>query len=310
VTLPETDTLRRRLDEVSRPDANRYLDASAIARGLFGTTTTANVLMMGVAVQLGALPVDPAAIEKAIALNGVAVDKNIAAFRFGRQWVLRPDVVEASAGVVAPRIETVDQLIARLTDDLADYQDVDYARRFADRITSVQDAEDRAVSGSTRFTEVAARHLHKLMAYKDEYEVARLALLDESQERYRAVGGPDTEVTYRLHPPILRSMGMNSKIGFKRTAEPSFTALRAMKKLRGTMADPFRWAEVRKVERAMIPEFERAIDTIASRLTADNLDEAVAIAGLPDQVRGYEDIKLPRAKQYRQELASRLSKFG
>ncbi|MEJ7799786.1 MAG: indolepyruvate ferredoxin oxidoreductase family protein [Ilumatobacter sp.] len=309
VTLPETDTLRRRLDEVSRPDANRYLDASAIARGLFGSTTTANVLMMGVAVQLGALPVDPAAIEKAITLNGVAVDKNIAAFRFGRQWVLRPDVVEASAGVVAPRIETVDQLIVRLTDDLVDYQDVEYSRRFADRIASVRAAEERAVPGSTRFTEVAARHLHKLMAYKDEYEVARLALLDESQERYRAVGGPDTEVTYRLHPPILRSMGMDSKIGFKRTARPSFTALRAMKKLRGTMADPFRWAEVRRVERAMIPEFERAVDTIASRLTAANLDEATAIAALPDQVRGYEDIKLPRAKQYRAELATRMSAF-
>ena len=154
------------------------------------------------------------------------------------------------------------------------------------------------------------RGFHKLLTYKDEYEVARLALLDESIERYRAVGGADTEITYHLHPPALRSMGMGSKIEFKRTATPSFQALRAMKKVRGTLADPFRWAEVRKVERAMIPEFESAIDTMIARLTADNLAEAVAIASLPDQVRGYEDIKLDRAATYRSQLAERLSRFA
>ncbi|NNE12208.1 MAG: hypothetical protein HKN41_08190, partial [Ilumatobacter sp.] len=306
---PETDVLRRRLDEVSRPDVNRYLDASAITRGLFGTTTSSNVLMLGVAVQVGALPVDAAMIERAIELNGVAVEQNLAAFRFGRQWAVDPDAVEAAAGVSAARVETVDQLIERLTHDLADYQDRAYADRFADRVAAVRAAEDRAVAGSTQFTEAVARHLHKLMAYKDEYEVARLALLDESQQRYQAVGGPDTTVTYHLHPPALRSMGLDRKLEFKRTAEPSFKALRAMKKLRGTLLDPFRWAEVRKVERAMIPEYERAVDLLSSRLTADNLDEATAIASLPDQVRGYEDIKLPRAEQYRGELAQRLARF-
>ncbi len=309
ISLPEIDTLRRRLDDVSRPDVNRYLDASAITLGLFGKTTTANVLMMGVAVQLGALPVDPMMIEKAIELNGVAVDRNVAAFRFGRQWVIDPAGVEAVAGVSAPRIETHDQLIARLTDDLVDYQDDAYARRFADRVCAVQATEQRVVPGSTRFTEAVARHLHKLMAYKDEYEVARLALLDESQQRYQAVGGADTAVTYHLHPPALRSAGMQRKIEFKRTAAPSFKALRAMKRVRGTLADPFRWAEVRKVERAMIPEFEQAVDRLADRLTAGNLDEAVAIATLPDRVRGYEDIKLRRATAYRAELASRLQRF-
>ncbi len=147
------------------------------------------------------------------------------------------------------------------------------------------------------------------MAYKDEYEVARLALLDESQRRYQAVGGPGTEVTYHLHPPALRSAGMDRKIGFKRSATPSFTALRAMKRVRGTLADPFRWAEVRKVERAMIPEYEAAIDALVAGLNAENLDEATAIASLPDQVRGYEDLKLERAATYRSELARRLARF-
>ena len=306
---PEQSLLRRRLDDVSRSELNRYLDAAAIARGLFGSTTTTNILMSGVAVQIGALPLDPAAVERAIELNGVAVDANIAAFRFGRQWAETPDVVEAVAGVTAPRVETLDQMVDRLAADLTDYQDAGYARRFTDRVDRARRAETGVDAGSTRFTEAVARHLHKLMAYKDEYEVARLALLDESQRRYEAVGGPDTTVSYHLHPPVLRSMGMDRKIEFTRTATPSFTALRALKRVRGTLADPFRWAEVRRVERAMIPEYERAVDTLCARLGPANLDEATEIAGLPDQVRGYEHIKLRRAAAYRDELARRIAGF-
>ncbi len=308
--FPEYDVLRRRLDQSSRAEHNRYVDAGAVTRGLFGGSTTANVFVLGVAVQLGALPVAPEQLERAIELNGVAVEQNLAAFRYGRQWVLEPDTVEAIAGITAPRIETTDQLIDRLATDLAGWGDAAYAQRFLRRIADVRAAEARVTDGSTRLTEAAARHLHKLMAYKDEYEVARLALLPESQERYRAVGGPDTDVTYHLHPPMLRAIGMDRKIKFDKTGEPAFKALLKMKRLRGTKLDPFGYAEVRKVEREMIPEFEAALDTLAGKLTAANLDEAVAIATLPDQVRGYEDIKLPRAKAYRAELAERLATFG
>jgi len=96
---------------------------------------------------------------------------------------------------------------------------------------------------------------------------------------------------------------------FDKTGEPAFKALRAMKRVRGTKLDPFGYAEVRKVEREMIPEFERALDALVDHLTTGNLDEAVAIASLPDQVRGYEDIKLPRAEAYRAELAERVAAF-
>ena len=96
---------------------------------------------MGVAVQVGALPIDPAAIERAIELNGVAVDQNVAAFRFGRQWAIQPTLVEAAAGVTAPPVETLDQLVGRLTDDLVDYQDEAYARRFSERVERARRAE-------------------------------------------------------------------------------------------------------------------------------------------------------------------------
>ena len=309
-TYPELLSLRSRLDEVSRPDTNRYLDAGAITRGLFGGTATSNVLTLGVAVQIGAIPIDPASLERAIELNGVAVDLNIAAFRFGRRWALDPDAVEAAAGFRAPRIESLDQMIERLSADLADYQNDAYAGRFRRLVDSVRSTERSIAPDSTNLTDAVARHFHKLMAYKDEYEVARLALLDESQLGYQAVGGPDTKVTYHLHPPMLRSIGFGSKIKFRRTGDPSFKALRAIRRLRGTKADPFGWAAVRRVERAMVPEYEQAITTVLAQLTAANLDDAVEIASLPDQVRGYEHIKLARAATYRAELAQRLSLFS
>jgi indolepyruvate ferredoxin oxidoreductase len=308
--FPEHEVLRRRLDQSSRAEHNRYLDAGAITKGLFGNSASANVLVLGVAVQTGALPVAAEAIERAIELNGVALEQNLAAFRFGRQWAIDPERVEAMAAVSAPRIETTDQLIERLAADLADWGDAAYADRFLARVADVRAAESKVAADSTTLTETIARNLHKLMAYKDEYEVARLALLDESQDRYRAVGGPGTEVTYHLHPPMLRAMGMTKKLKFTKLGEPSFKGLLAMKRLRGTRFDPFGYAEVRKVERAMIPEFEQAIDTIVRRLTSRNLDAAVQLANLPDQVRGYEDIKLRRAETYRAELAARLAEFA
>jgi indolepyruvate ferredoxin oxidoreductase len=173
----------------------------------------------------------------------------------------------------------------------------------------VRAAEQSAVPGSTALTDAVARNLYKLMAYKDEYEVARLLLLDESRERYEKIGGKRTKVTYRLHPPMLRAMGMKQKLKLRRSGAPLMKALRSGKGLRGTMLDPFRWGEVRAIERAMIPEYERAVDQLLDGLTAANLADAVAIAGLPDQVRGYEHLKLGRAKTYRTELAARLQKY-
>ena len=201
--------------------------------------------------------------------------------------------------------ETVDELIDRLADDLVAYQSTAYADRFRAVVADARSAEARIAADSTRYVEAVARNLHKLMAYKDEYEVARLLLDDDARAGYEAVGGRDTTVTYHLHPPMLRAMGIDRKLKLRRSAVPTLRALRAAKALRGTLADPFRWAEVRRVERAMIPEYIEALGRVQRRLDIDTLDEAVAIASLPDQVRGYEDLKLRRAAAYRAELARR-----
>jgi indolepyruvate ferredoxin oxidoreductase len=307
---PELSALTGRLGEVSRAGDNRLLDTAALAVGLFGDTTTANVMLLGVAVQHGAIAVDPARVERAIELNGVAVERNVTAFRWGRRWAAFPAEVEQAAGLTMPAApETTSQLIDRLAADLVGYQSEAYARRFLDLVDVARSAEQAAAPGSVAFTEAVARHAHKLMAYKDEYEVARLLIAPEARAAYEAVGGHGTKVTWRLHPPMLRTLGMKEKMKLGRRSRPMLVALARSKRLRGTVADPFRWAKVRRIERALIPEYERAIKPVAGRLTAENLDDAVALATLPDQVRGYEELKLRRATAYRTELTDRLNRF-
>ncbi len=147
---PELAALTGRLDEVSRADRNRYVDSAALALGLFGDSTSANILLLGVAVQAGAIAVAPEAIERAIELNGVAVARNVAAFRWGRRWAAFPAEVDHAAGIVAPPApETTDELIERLAAELVRYQDERYARRFRDLVGVARRAEARVDASRT-----------------------------------------------------------------------------------------------------------------------------------------------------------------
>jgi indolepyruvate ferredoxin oxidoreductase len=311
ITHPETPfpalgALRGRLDEVSRPEHNRYLDAAGLANGLFGNSTSANLMVLGTAIQIGAVPVDPGCVEQAIGLNGVAVQRNLAAFRWGRLWAVDPEAVQLSAGFTPPMPpESLDQLIDRLAEDLTGHSSARYARHFVEVVQRARNAEMVADPGSVALATAVARNLHKLMAYKDEYEVARLLLLDESAEGYRSVGGPRTEITYLLHPPVLRALGMRRKLRLRRSARPMLRMLRAAAPLRGTMVDPFRWGKVRALERALIAEYTEAVDRLSHRLTAGNLEESIQIASLPDRIRGYEHLKAQRGTAVRRELAAR-----
>lgn len=306
IAPPPASVLLDRVEQVTRADVNRYLDAAALSLGLLGSTTTANILLLGAALQAGAIPVPPDAVEEAITLNGVAVESNLAALRWGRAWVDDPAAVECAANLEpTPPRETLDELIERLAADLVGYQSASYAQRFRMVVADARTAEQAVAPDATGYTAAVARNLHKLMAYKDEYEVARLLLEDAARAGYEAVGGASTTVTYHLHPPMLRALGLDRKLKLRRTAAPTMRALRFGKRLRGTPLDPFRWADVRRVERAMVPEYIAAVRTLNRRLAPANLDASTEIASLPDQVRGYEDLKLRRAAAYREELAQR-----
>jgi indolepyruvate ferredoxin oxidoreductase len=177
--------------------------------------------------------------------------------------------------------------------DLIDYQSVAYAQRYLDAVRDVMAAEEGVLGhGQHAITDAYARGLHHLMAYKDEYEVARLHLLDAEQQRLSYAFGDVAKVEIMLHPPILRAMGMNRKIRLGRWFRPALKALRAGKRLRGTAMDSFGAMEARKVERSLIVEYQAVMTDALTKLTEANAEVIRELAAAPDMVRGYEGVKL------------------
>lgn len=177
-----------------------------------------------------------------------------------------------------------------------------YAREYAELIGRARRAEAERVPGSGELAEAVARHLYKLMAYKDEYEVARLSSEPSILAAVRDRFGPDARVSHRLHPPVLRALGMRRKVSLGPWFTPVFRLLAGARRLRGTPFDLFGYAHVRRVERELIAEYRRVVEEILRFLDPASHGLAVTIAGLPDEVRGYEQIKLDNVTRYRQRL--------
>jgi indolepyruvate ferredoxin oxidoreductase len=168
----------------------------------------------------------------------------------------------------------------------------------------VRDAERTAVPGTQALAEGVTRYLFKLMAYKDEYEVARLHLENDLAAALKAEYPDGVRIQYNLHPPMLRALGFQHKIKLGRWFDGVFRALRAMRGLRGTALDPFGWAEVRRVERALVEEYRGLVEKALVGLDATSHARAVELANLPDLIRGYEDIKLANVRRFREEVRS------
>ncbi|MGI6873303.1 indolepyruvate ferredoxin oxidoreductase family protein [Amycolatopsis sp. 3B14] len=322
VSFPEQSSIRSVLDGATV--RGHYLDARAAAEALFGDDQFANILQLGAAYQTGALNVRAAAIERAIEINGTAVAANLQAFRRGRQLVADPDALAAEL-VPAPAapgtpanpaaVRRVRSLVraeggelARLLDvripDLIAYQDEDYARAYAEFVEQV-----RSRAGDGAVTQAVARNLYKLMAYKDEYEVARLSLDPALRAEIEAEFGPGARYAHQFHPPVLRALGLNRKIALGPWAQPVLRLLRAGRRLRGTRFDLFGYARVRRVERQLITEYRDAISK-ALRVSEANAPALLELAELPDAVRGYEDIKLANVAAYRQRQAELAEALG
>jgi indolepyruvate ferredoxin oxidoreductase len=299
VSQPITDRVR---------DGAVLLDVRQIVLGLFGDDQFANVFLVGAGFQAGALPLPPAAIEEALRVNGVAVEKNIQAFRRGRQYITDPAAVLSAAGLDKPSAPgtgepPLDRLIRTRSEDLTAYQDRAYARRYLDAVERVRAAERDKTPGSTALTEAVARYLYKLMAYKDEYEVARLSLEPSLGAGLEAEFGPAARASFRLHPPVLRALGMKRKIALGPWFLPAFRVLRAMRGVRGTWLDPFGRTRVRVAERELIEEYLGLVDHLIGRLSPATAALAVRLASLPDAVRGYEEVKLRNVESYHRSLA-------
>ena len=273
-------------------------DADAFAVAMMGDSLYANPMLLGFAWQRGWLPLEYESLMRAIDLNNVAIDNNKTAFEWGRRAAHDLASVQklVSPGQVIEfkKRETIESLVKRRVDFLTAYQNAAYAEQYKSFVAKVQQSESSLVVGKTSLTEAVARYLFKLMAYKDEYEVARLHTDKSFLDRVNGMFEGDFKLNYHLAPPIIgkkNAKGELQKQKFGPAMLTGFRFLAKLKGLRGTAFDVFGRSEERKTERALIGEYRAAIDEVLTGLNVGNHALALEIAALPEQIRGYGHVK-------------------
>ncbi|MBQ0823975.1 indolepyruvate ferredoxin oxidoreductase family protein [Microvirga sp. HBU67558] len=318
-SLP-TERLKRAIKSAAGQEGVSFVDATAIATALLGNAIAANMFMLGYAYQTGRIPLSGAAIEKAIALNGEAVKMNLSAFTWGRRAAAEPELIAAMMSELkAPTesrklSETLDEVIERRVAFLTAYQSGRYAGRYRVLVERARAAEERAVPGSTALTDAVARSLFKLMAYKDEYEVARLYTNGHFEKQVASTfEGENLAYEFHMAPPILAKKdpvtGLPRKMSFGPWMLKAMGALARFRALRGTPLDVFGYTHERRTERQLIREFEGRIEEITAKLDAGNHAVAIALAGIPQKIRGFGHVKERNLTAARAEEADLLAKF-
>ncbi|HEV8645396.1 MAG TPA: DUF6537 domain-containing protein, partial [Burkholderiales bacterium] len=278
-----------------------FVDATRIATALMGDSIATNMFMLGYAFQKGLVPVSSAAINKAIELNGAAVKMNQAAFLWGRRAAADPAAVER---LVAPKPETaaatlmsqtLEEMIARRVEFLTGYQNAAYADRYRSLVERVKQAETAKAKGLTGLAEAVARYYFKLLAYKDEYEVARLYADPAFMEKIKSQFEGDYRLHFHLAPPLFSKRdpvtGELRKAEYGTWVFSAFKVLAKLRGLRGTALDIFGYTPERRMERRLIGEYEAVIEEIIGKLGPDNHALAVKIAAIPEDIRGYGHVK-------------------
>ena len=277
-------------------DGLSAIDADKLSSELMGDTIYINPMILGYAWQKGWVPLSLQALRRAIELNEVAVANNLAAFEWGRHAAHQPAAVEALLSpaqvIVFKKRDRLEDIVAKRVEFLTDYQNASYAQDYEKFVRAVQTKE--AVLGQTLLTEMVARQLFKLMAYKDEYEVARLHTDKQFLERVKTQFEGDFKVFYHLAPPILAKRNEKGQL-IKQKMSPSmllvFKGLAKLKFLRGSVFDIFGRTEERQTERALIQEYKDAIEELCTSLRAENHALAIKMANVPEQIKGFGHVK-------------------
>jgi indolepyruvate ferredoxin oxidoreductase len=292
-----------------------FIQASEIASNLLGDSLASNFFMLGYAFQKGYIPISSEAIVHAIQLNGVAVEFNQQAFLWGRRAVDNMAAVMSAAGVAVEHwapLQSLDDIIEFRFQHLIKYQDRAYAQAYRDRVDQVRSAEINIRGEAGDLSEAVARSLHKLMSYKDEYEVARLYSDGEFMEKINASFEGDFKLQFHLAPPIFAKHGRDGlpkKRVFSAWMLKAFTMLAKLKGLRGSVWDIFAYSTERKTERALLLDFNEDLDDFLQNIDADNIALITEIIALVDEIRGFGHVKAQAIAQYRvrrQQLLGRL----
>jgi len=296
-----------------------FVSATRLATALMGDSIATNMFMLGFAYQRGLLPVSADAIDKAIELNGAGVKMNQAAFRWGRRAAVDAKAVEK---LIAPKAEkapstkvseTLDERVARRVEFLTQYQDAAWAARYRKLVDEARAAEAQRTPGKTGLAEAVARHFFKLMAYKDEYEVARLYTNGEFRDKLAAQFEGNYKLAFHLAPPLLskrdKVTGEMKKSQYGAWMFPAFRVLAKLRFLRGGSFDIFGRTEERRTERARIGEYETTLRNLLAGLDHDKHALCVQIAAIPEEIRGFGHVKerhLKAAKAKEAELIAAL----
>jgi indolepyruvate ferredoxin oxidoreductase len=293
-----------------------FVDAGQMATALLGDSIATNMFMLGYAFQKGHVPLAEASIMKAIELNGVSVPFNKAAFNWGRTAAHDLASVQKLATpakvIEFKRPEGVDEVIRRRVELLTAYQNAAYAGQYQAFVDKVR-AEEARLGKGTRLTEAVARYGYKLMAYKDEYEVARLYTDPAFMEKIGAMFEGDIKLKFHLAPPLLAKRdkeGHLVKQEFGPWMMKAFSVLARLKGLRGTPLDVFGYTAERKTERALARQYRATIEALLPRLSMDNLAQAVAIASIPEEIRGFGHVKERNLAAARKKEAELLAAFN
>jgi len=314
--LPGSD-LQADITDACEPKNADFIPAAELATNLMGDSIATNMFMLGYCWQKGWMPLARASLERAIELNGVAVEFNLKSFLWGRRAAVELERVRriASPADVIPigqRLSrSLDEVIERREKLLTDYQDAAYAARYRSLVDRVRKIEQER-AGSAQLADAVARYYAKLLAYKDEYEVARLHGDARFAQGIRDQFDGSYQLVFHLAPPLLARIdpatGEPRKIAFGPWMLIAMRWLSKLKRLRGTALDPFGRTEERRSERALIDEYEQVIEKLLAGLTRENLPLAVELASLPEQIRGYGHIKarsIAEARKKRDELFAR-----
>ena len=293
------------------------LPAQSLAQSIFNDQLPANVILLGAAWQLGLIPVSLASLSQAFKLNAVGVAQNQEAFTWGRISVVRPEITN---NILDPKIETAKpsksalklvkasnlldgktgELLATLSDELCRYQNRRYVKTFLDETSQVAILSKEKLTDPELMIQEFAKNLFKLMAYKDEYEVARLHLV------WKNTMADSTKYSMLLHPPMLRALGLKRKIQLKKSADPSMKLLARMKFLRGGLLDIFGHTKLRRWEAAAGSIYAKSIKQALSSAGDEQVEQILRLVNMPDMVRGYEGIKLGNINKYESMLSQEL----
>jgi indolepyruvate ferredoxin oxidoreductase len=313
-----TGSMEQEIKDAVAPGDAEFLDATKLATGLMGDSIATNLFMVGYAYQRGLLPLGEAAILRAIELNEAAVESNKQSFRWGRLAAVdSARVVSAAIPAAKPdsqRLsESLEEVIERRQRFLTDYQDAAYAKRYTDLVARVRAVEVARQPGATDLTEAVSRYYFKLLAIKDEYEVARLYAETDFVQRIAAQFEGDYKLRFHLAPPALNKS--DAKTGAPRKSTygpwmlPAFRTLARLRRFRGGALDIFGRTEERRKERALIGQYEALIDELLARLSPQNYDLAVALASIPEHIRGYGHVKERHLKDAKAREAALLERF-